>query len=176
MSRELRRLAAEIARNEAARSDEGYRGSVDNRSDMVDMYLRLAGRLPDAPDRAGQAWCGMFVYWCYNFAATRLNAANPVPRAVFGGGELYTWAMHPRHARSLVWEPGRPTPSLEPGDIFVVSNLSHVGMVSEASHRETFTSVEGNQTDPSHPSWGNQGIRIKRVNISNCAIIIRPGT
>lgn len=165
--------AATIAKGEAARSDEGYRGNIDNRSDMVDMYLRNAGMLPDNPDTPGPAWCGIFVYWCYTEAARRASQANPVPTATFGGRSLRDWAQ--QHQDWVVWTPSQQYPNLQPGDIFAVTNLSHVGMVAEpTSGTATFTSVEGNQTDPEHPDWGTRGIRVKRnVQLGNCAVVVR---
>lgn len=175
MASELATLAANVAREQARHSDEGYRGAVDNRSAMVDVYLSYAGRLPTDPNQTGQRWCGMFVYWCYGQAAMRLNATNPLPRTTFGGGELWTWANAPRHRDWIVWLPGQDYPMLEEGDVFVVANRSHVGMVAQqSSGGAAFTSVEGNQTDPAHTNWGNRGIRVKRnVSLNNCAIVIR---
>lgn len=61
------------------------------------------------------------------------------------------------------------------------AEIAHVGMVlkpiedytKDGSTHRAFTSVEGNQMDSKFPSWGNKGIRIKRVEVSRCAVIIR---
>lgn len=175
MPSELGALAARIAREQARNSDAGYRGLVDNRSDMVDIYLSYAGRLPNNPTQTGQEWCGMFIFFCYGKAAVSLGIHNPIPHAVFGGGDLWTWAQAQRHSSWIVWQPGQDYPVLEEGDIFVVTQHSHVGMVARRSTGgSTFTSVEGNQTDPAHPRWGTRGISVKQhVSLDGCAIVIR---
>jgi hypothetical protein len=175
---ELGNKAAEIALAESKRPDTSE--TIDNRSPRIDEYLKLAELLPKDPNEVGKAWCGTFVFWCYNEAAKTSGQTNPLPRATFGGGSLKKWAYD--HENWIVYKAGGEEPTLEPGDIFVVLNLSHVGMVAKPiedytkageTHR-AFTSVEGNQMDSQHPNWGNKGISIKRVEISRCAVIIRP--
>lgn len=172
--------AAEIAVEESKRSDTSE--VIDNRSPRIDEYARLAKLLPSDPSAVGKEWCGMFVYWCYNQAALESGGKNPLPQATFGGRMLKTWAD--AHENWIVYRAGGDEPTLEPGDVFVVLNLSHVGMVLKpiedytkngTTHR-AFTSVEGNQMDSQHPNWGNKGILIKHVEVSRCAVIIRPQT
>lgn len=176
----IRYRAAEIALEESKRPDTDE--VIDNRSPQIDQYLLWAGRPPIAPFSIGSEWCGMFVYWCYGRAALESGGINPLPPETFGGKQLKTWAD--AHKNWIVYRAGDTEPSLEPGDIFVVLNLSHVGMVlkpiedyaTDGSTHRAFTSVEGNQMDSKHPEWGNKGIRVKRVEVSRCAVIIRPTT
>lgn len=174
----LNNRAAEIAVEESKRDDTNE--VIDNRSPRIDEYLRLAKHLPSDPSAFGKQWCGMFVYWCYNQAALENGGKNPIPRETFGGGSLKTWAD--AHPEWIVYQSGKPEPTLAPGDIFVAVGLHHVGMVlkpiedytKDGSTHRAFTSVEGNQMDSQFPSWGKKGIRIKRVEVSRCAVIIRP--
>jgi hypothetical protein len=174
----IRNRAAEIALTESKRSDTSE--VIDNRSPRIDEYLKLAGLLPADPATIGKAWCGAFVYWCYQQASKEFDGKNPLPRETFGGRPLKTWAE--AHKDWIIYQAGGAEPALESGDIFVVLDLSHVGMVSkpiedytkDGSTHRAFTSVEGNQMDSQFPNWGNKGIRVKRVEVSRCAVIIRP--
>jgi len=176
----IRYRAAEIALEESKRPDTNE--VTDNRGPRIDQYLTWAGRLPISDRTIGPEWCGMFVYWCYGMAALETGRINPLPSETFGGKALKTWAE--AHKDWIIYQSGGQEPSLEPGDIFVVLNLSHVGMVSrpiedyskDGSTHRAFTSVEGNQMDSKFPAWGNKGILVKRVEVSRCAVIIRPPT
>lgn len=182
MSR-LNQEAANIAKSESRLGNQ-LNETVNNRGTRVDVYLSYARALPANPAAIGPQYCGIFVYWCYGQASTIVNAPNPLPRAVFGGREFHAWALS--RSSNIVYRAGGSEPVLEAGDIFVVSNLSHVGMVVSpiqdfASHARAnevthgFISVEGNQADPiEHPNWGPRGVREKHVRINSCALIYRP--
>src|SRR5438132_10481940 len=77
----LAEMAVSLALEEARRGV--FERANDNRGDRVDEYEKLAGM-------QGEAWCAMFVYWCYEQAAARLGVKNPMPR-IFGAAQLEVW-------------------------------------------------------------------------------------
>lgn len=177
---ELGNKAAEVASAESKRPDTDE--VTDNRSPRIDEYLKLVDLAPKSPTVTGNEWCGAFVYWCYNEAAKALNQRNPLPLPhTRGGRALRDWAnAHKSWIVYTIDNKAQEEPTLEPGDVFVVASLSHIGMVfkpipngDSAAHR-AFTSIEGNQMDSAHPNWGNKGILVKRVEVGRCAVIIRP--
>jgi hypothetical protein len=174
---DLGKKAAEIAISESKRTDTSER--IDNRGPRIDKYLAHANHLPEDSNKAGEAWCGIFVYWCYSQAAKELNIPNPLPRTTFSGTELKNWAE--ANKNWVIYRAGQEEVTLEPGDIFVPISHSHVGMViaplklvtKNSQTHNFFTSIEGNQMSSDHPEWGNKGIRQKMVDIAKCAVIIR---
>jgi hypothetical protein len=180
---QLNQAAADIAKAESRLGNQ-LNENINNRGTRVDAYLRYAGSLPANPATVGPMYCGMFVFWCYGQASLHANVPNPLPRDVFGGRQFRDWAM--THSNNIVYRSGGSEPILEAGDVFVVSNLTHVGMVvapiqdfaaSGRSNAVThgFISVEGNQADMvENPEWGPRGVRQKHVRLTSCALIYRP--
>jgi hypothetical protein len=88
-----------------------------------------------------------FVYWCFEQAARRLNAKNPMP-AIFGAAQLQSWATA---AKKLV-----ATPAL--GDVFVKESR-HGGLVTGPPIASgTFPSVEGNTWAKSDFAHRREGV------------------
>jgi hypothetical protein len=98
----IRNRAAEIALTESKRSDTSE--VIDNRSPRIDEYLKLAGLLPADPATIGKAWCGAFVYWCYQQASKEFDGKNPLPRETFGGRPLKTRAE--AHKDWIIYQAG----------------------------------------------------------------------
>jgi hypothetical protein len=140
-------IAVAIALREAQMG--AYERANDNRGERVDEYVVASG------GQLGQAWCAMFVYWCFNQAARQLGVNNPMP-AIFGAAQLQLWA---KNANKLV-----ATPAL--GDI-LIKESRHAGLVTgSALGNGTFPSVEGNtwaNTDLAHRREGVYVLKNERV-------------
>jgi hypothetical protein len=176
---ELNHTAASIAFNETL-GDTNER--VNNRGTRIDEYVRYAGlRVSADPSRSGAQYCGCFVYWCYGTAAMRCGGRNPLTHAVRGGGAFADWAES-HHSGNIVYRHGDGSVNLEAGDIFVVLNRSHVGMVASFaggnnSHlvQSTFPTIEGNMADPSINSRNLQGVRRRPSrSLASVLLIYRP--
>lgn len=148
----LAEMAITVAREEAQRGV--FESDNDNRGDRVDEYERLAGM-------KGQAWCAMFVYWCYEQAAARMGLKNPMPR-IFGAAQLELWATREK----------RVVPAPAAGDILIKEHR-HAGLVSgPALSTGTFPSIEGNTWANSDFAHRREGIYVlKNEKVSKCTFI-----
>lgn len=140
LAKEAVRIAAA---QEAANVREEPPGS--NRGQMIDQYVRSVGL-----DPSGQyAWCAAFVYWCFDQAATRKGASNPVNRT---GSVLDHWRMAASNARAkrLLIAEGTADPSLVlPGMIFVLATgagAGHTGLIEQVEG-QYLTTIEGNTNE-----------------------------
>lgn len=121
-----------------------------NRGPMVDQYLRAAGIDPEHSSNAGRAWCMAFVYWVFQGGATRLGAANPLPRTA---GCLDHWnrAAMVAGARRITAQEAFATPALvRPGAIFIFDfghGEGHAGIVERIAPGGRLTTLEGNSND-----------------------------
>ena len=133
-------LAVEIALEEARRGV--FETNNDNRGGRIDEYAKLAG-----PGMGGLAWCAMFVFWCFEQAATRSGAKNPMPR-IFLASQLEVWGTRERKVVT--------TPAL--GDILIKEHR-HAGLCTgPALPGGTFPSVEGN-------TWANTDFAHRREGV-----------
>jgi hypothetical protein len=140
-------LAVIIALQEAAAGV--FERANDNRGDRIDEYQQSTSGV------LGEAWCMKFVYWCFEQAARRLNAKNPMP-AIFGAAQFQSWA---RSSNKLVTPPAL-------GDVFVKESR-HGGLVTGPPiARGTFPSVEGNtwaRSDFAHRREGVYALKKERA-------------
>jgi hypothetical protein len=157
---ELNHIAASIAFNETLGDTNEH---VNNRGTRIDEYVSYAGlRVSANASRSGAQYCGCFVYWCYGNAAKRFGRHNPLPHAVRGGKAFADYAE--AHSRNIVYRNGGGSVTLEAGDIFVVNNRTHVGMVAAFAHGDsclvssTFPTIEGNLADPRINPHNIQGV------------------
>lgn len=156
---------------EMNRRDPGFTDDIDNRSPRVDVYLAYNNDLPANPETPGNKWCGYFVRWCYGQHGVSL------PPAVAGGRALKQYGD--QHTNWVIWRAGEPPCALQAGDIFVTARLNHVAMVEGmqlidgVASTTSFTAIEGNQTDPSQPTWGRLGVKRRTRNFTDCAMILR---
>lgn len=135
----ISQFAVTIALQEAAAGV--FERANDNRGDRVDVYQQSTSGV------LGEAWCLKFVYWCFEQAARRLNAKNPMP-AIFGAAQFEAWA---KSANKLV-----ATPAL--GDVFVKESR-HGGLVTGPTIAGgTFPSVEGNTWAKSDFAHRREGV------------------
>lgn len=145
-------VAVSVALEEARRGV--FERANDNRGDRVDEYEKLAGM-------QGEAWCAMFVYWCYEQAAGRLGVKNPMPR-IFGAAQLEVWGVREKR---MVTAPVA-------GDI-LIKERKHAGLVSgPATSSRKVPSIEGNtwaKTDFEHPREGVYVLDNEKV--SKCTFI-----
>jgi CHAP domain len=170
---ELNYTAASIAFGETLADTNEH---VNNRGTRIDEYIRYAGLSVSAdPTRSGPLYCGCFVYWCYGNAAMRFGRHNPLTHAVRGGKDFANWAE--RHSRNIVYRNGGGSVTLEAGDIFVVNDRTHVGMVASFAHgnrlsvSHDFPTIEGNLADPRSNSGNLQGVR-RRPNRSLASVLL----
>jgi hypothetical protein len=123
--RSIAEVAVEVALEEAKRGV--FETANNNRGSRIDEYQRVA------TNTLGQAWCAKFVFWCFDQAAVRVGAKNPLPR-IWGAGQLEDWAIAQKKAVT--------TPAL--GDVFIKEHR-HVGLVAgRLMTSGTIQSVEGN--------------------------------
>ena len=121
-----------------------------NRGPMVDQYLRSTNIDPDHSTSDGRAWCMAFVYWVFQGAATRLGAANPLPRTA---GCLDHWnrAATIAGARRVTTQDAIANPALvKPGSIFIYDfghGQGHAGIVARVAPGGRLTTLEGNSND-----------------------------
>lgn len=133
----LAELAVTVALEEAQRGV--CERDNDNRGERVDEYEKLARM-------EGQAWCAMFVFWCYEQAAGRLGLKNPMPR-IFGASQLESWGVR---EKKVV-----PVPAV--GDVLIKEHR-HAGLVTgPALANGTFASVEGT---PGQRATSPTGVRV----------------
>ena len=133
-------MAVTVALEEAKRGV--FERDNDNRGDRVDEYQKLAGM-------EGQAWCAMFVFWCYQQAAGRLGVKNPMPR-IFAAGQLELWGVR---EKKLVTAP-------TVGDVLIKEHR-HAGLVTgPALGNGTFPSVEGNTWAKSDFAHRREGVYV----------------
>jgi hypothetical protein len=134
-------VAVAIALQEAAAGV--FERANDNRGDRIDDYQQSAS------GKLGEAWCMKFVYWCFEQAARRLNAKNPMP-ALFGAPNFENWA---KASKKLVSAPAL-------GDVFVKESR-HGGLVTgPAIPGGTFPSVEGNTWAKSDFAHRREGVYV----------------
>jgi len=151
--------------------DPGYTGMIDNRSPRVDVYLAYNHALPPSADTPGNKWCGYFVRWCYGQHGVRL------PNEVAGGRALKQFGDN--NPQWVIWRAGDAPCAVQAGDIFVTARLNHVAMVEGVpavrgvANTTSFTAIEGNQTDPNQPTWGQLGVKRRTRNFTDCAMILR---
>lgn len=131
-----------------------------NRGPEVDEYLRRVGV------GVGLAWCGAFVYWCFDEAARSLGRDNPMFKTA---GCLAHWRGAPSKgasrlaAKQAVADPAR----VRPGMVFIMDfgkGLGHTGIV-ETVEGGLIHTVEGN-TDASKTREGGGVYRLSRKIVS----------
>jgi len=141
-------LAVEIALDEAKLG--AFERNNDNRGDRVDEYEKQAGI------GMGQAWCAMFVFWCFEKAAARLGTKNPMPR-IFGAAQLEIWGIREKKVVAA--------PDL--GDILIKEHR-HAGLVTGPTlPGGNFPSVEGN-------TWANTDFGVyvlKNEKVTKCTFL-----
>lgn len=145
-------MAVSVALEEAERGV--YERGNDNRGERVDEYEKLAGM-------QGEAWCAMFVFWCYEQAAARLGLKNPMPR-IFGAAQLEVWGVR---ERKMVTAPAA-------GDILIREHR-HAGLVTGPALRNgTFPSVEGNTWAKSDFAHRREGVYVlDKDKVEKCTFI-----
>ena len=153
MAQSIQEVAVAIGLAEAKRGV--FEKNNDNRGDDVDEYEKLAGV------GMGQAWCAMFVFWCYDKAAAQLRVKNPMPR-IFGASQLEAWGVREKKLATL--------PAL--GDILIKEHR-HAGLVTGPMVAGgTFPSVEGNTWANSDFAHRHEGVYIlKNEKLSQCTFI-----
>jgi hypothetical protein len=163
---EVRKLAVEIALEEAKKNTKEV--GAKNRGERIDVYLRHANALKkDAPpDQVGLGWCGMFIYYCYSQAASRLGKVLPFESKagnLWSGYHLKTWAKE--HPDKIV-----NTCPILPGDIYVM-NSGHIGMVVETVNDYDFVkTVDGNQ---SGVDSGKNSVRKRTRSFYDMKVLVR---
>jgi hypothetical protein len=127
----------------------------DNRGSRIDEYENLFGL-------KGQAWCAMFVYFCFHTAATEGGAKNPLPKIALASA-LYNWA---KSNDKLVDQP-------QAGDVLIVKPGTHVGLVTGSAAGGKVPSIEGNTW--SHGTKENhvEGVYAKSHPLDSC-FYVRP--
>lgn len=108
----------------------------------------------------GNAWCMMFVQWCFNQAGLTLEHKSA------SCYETRDW-----------WQSHHPDrvfkQTAKPGDI-VIFNFSHTGIV-ESDNGSTVTTIEGNTSPDDSGSQSNGGcVARKKRDKSRCSVFIRP--
>jgi hypothetical protein len=107
--------------------------------------------------RDRQPWCAAFLAWVVFEGMKRPggkllalgNETRPRSAAV---AEWTRWAMKPEHG-CLVFGPRDPKYKPEPGDVFTLAAVSHIGLVEKFDGR-LVTSIEGNTNDEgSREGW-----------------------
>jgi len=136
----LASAALHIAQSQLGQSEKPV-GS--NSGPMVNEYLRSVGLNP------GYAWCQAFVYWCYDAAAKKLGASNPVVRTA---GVHDCW-NHSKKGRAITKVPKAEVllhpETVAPGDQIILSfggNKGHTGIVEKAEGGRVHT-IEGNSNN-----------------------------
>ncbi|RZI42052.1 peptidoglycan-binding protein [Herbaspirillum sp. HC18] len=135
-----------------------------NRGPQVDKYVQSVGLDPNG----GFAWCVAFIYYCFEQASKKRNAANPMIRTA---GVIDHWNKAgakgiPRITNSKAIA----DPSLvQPGQIFVMDlggGLGHSGLVERVTGGKLVT-VEGNSND----GGSREGIGVFRRSMRTIASI-----
>jgi|GEM_PF-2045123 len=142
-------LAVEVAREELKAGvfeDEGN----TNTGTRVDEYEKLFGM-------NGLAWCAMFVYWCFNTAAARSGAKNPLPK-IAAAQALLTWGQR---NEKLVEDPAA-------GDVLIVKPGTHVGLVVGPVNGGKVPSIEGNTWSHGTKDDHKDGVYEKSHPLASC--------
>jgi hypothetical protein len=172
---EVRRKAVEIALLEAKQDTREV--GVKNRGERVDMYLRAAGALTSKSpaDKAGLGWCGMFIYYCYEQAASKVGKTLPFTKwNLWSGYKLWTWSKSNPDKVIDTYQTFSFLFPLEPGDIYVMKhkkNNGHIGMVIEKDlDYGTVKTIDGNQ---SGADSGTNSVQVRTRKFSEMQFLIR---
>jgi hypothetical protein len=134
-----------------------------NSGPEVDRYLTSVGVAPRVGPAANRAWCGAFVYWCYQMAAQSLTLPNPLVRT---GGVLRHWNDARTHAAARRYRKARALEDasfIRPGFIFIYDfgrGLGHTGLIERIDNGRMIT-IEGNIADGATP--GREGVGVFRT-------------
>ena len=157
---------------QVAKSQVGYLEKASN--SQLDDFTANAGRknytkyardykVFAGEDYQGQAWCDMFVDWCF-VQAYGAEAA----RRLLGGWSAYTPTSAQYFKNRGQWHTGTP----QPGDVIFFRNgyrINHTGIVTEVKNGWVHT-VEGNTSSGSEVIANGGGVRPKSYDLGNSRI------
>ncbi len=132
---DVRKKAVEIALMEVLKHVKEEGG--ENQGPEISKYKKAA----HCKTTSTLGWCGMFVHWCYKEAANQYGKTLPfIPEKLWRGNKLHKWTLS--NPDTIV----NSCPIL-PGDIYVLNDLNHIGMVVEtASDFSIMQTIDGNQS------------------------------
>ena len=137
-------LALQTAIGQLGQSEQP-KGS--NKGEMVNQYLKAVNLNPGYP------WCQAFVFWCYEQAAKKLGAANPVFKTA---GALACWNGTAVNFKVLPADAMRHPGTIKPGAQFILDyghGKGHTGII-ESIEGNILRTIEGNSdNDGSRNGW-----------------------